>query len=295
MSQAPVLDAHQHFWRYDADQYPWMGPDHGTLRRDHLPAELAGLMARAGVVGTVAVQARRMLAETAWLLDVASEHAFVRGVVGWFDLGSPDLEERVEELAEERALVGGRELVHDMPDPDYAASAIHVRGVATLARHGLTYDLLVRPDDLPATVRLVDRLPHQRFVVDHIAKPAIASGGLEPWATLMRELAERENVWCKLSGLVTEAAAPGRHPDADALYRMVVPFLDVCLEAFGAERLMVGSDWPVCTVVAPYEETIGLVRRYALGLSEVERRRVLHDSCVEFYGLAGPGNAKEAT
>lgn len=280
-----VIDAHQHFWAYRPDHYPWMGPGQDGLRRDHLPEELQMLMAQAGVAGTVAVQARQMEGETEWLLGLARQHRFVRGVVGWFDFTAPDVEARMERLADDPLLVGARELIHDMPDPDYAVSRDHVRGVRAAARYGLTYDLLLKPPHLPAATRLVDLLPDQRFVVDHIAKPPMATGELEPWASGVRELARRPNVWCKLSGLVTEAVKPGESLTVDELYARVEPYLEACLEAFGAGRLMVGSDWPVCTVVAGYGETMGIARRFVGRFSEDEQRAVLAGNCVAFYGL----------
>lgn len=288
-----VIDAHQHFWRYEPSQYPWMTAGQEVLRRDHLPEELARLMAAAGVDATVAVQARRMLAETEWLLAVAEERSFVLGVVGWFDLASPDVEADLERLANHPRLVGGRELIHDMPSLDYAISSDHVRGVASFGRHGLAYDLLLRPEHLLAATQLADLLPDQRFVVDHIAKPPISTGALEPWATGMRELARRENVYCKLSGMMTEAASgPAAAADLSALAE---PYMDVCLEAFGPGRLMMGTDWPVCTVVADYESTVGVVRNYASRLSSDERAQIMGATCARFYGLADlPDRNEEA-
>lgn len=275
----PMIDAHQHFWVYNDREYDWMAEDQEVLKRDHLPGELAGHMEAAGVIGTVAVQARRTLAETRWLLDLAKEHGFIRGVVGWVDFTSPRLEQNLERLSDDPKLVGVRELIHDMPDVDYAVSTVHVAGVRAAQRAGLTYDLLLRPQHLPAAIRLVDLLPQQRFVVDHIAKPDIAAGELEPWASRLRELARRENVWCKLSGLVTEADRHDWHAGGFQAY------VDVVLDAFGTGRLMVGSDWPVCTVAAVYGTTIGLARRLLAGLSDDERAAVFVDNCQDFYRL----------
>ncbi len=269
------LDAHQHFWAYNDREYGWMGPGMDALRRDHLPDDLAPELARAGVHGTVAVQARRTLAETRWLLGISERTPFVRGVVGWVDMGSKDLPATLERLAAHPRFVGVRELIHDMPDPAYATSAEHVRGVALLAPLGLAYDLLLRPPHLPAATSLVDRFPEQRFVLDHIAKPDMRPGAAPEagpnaaWARGLRSLAERPNVTCKLSGLVTEGdwhAWRAEH---------IAPFLDLVLEAFGPERTMIGSDWPVCTLAADYGRTMRVVTDYAARLSQDERAAVL--------------------
>ncbi len=273
-----------------------MGPGMDRLRRDHLPADLRPELARAGVDGTVAVQARRTLAETEWLLALADRHPFVRGVVGWVDFAAPDLEATVARLAEHPRLVGVRELVHDMPDPerpdpDYAVSAEHLRGVAALAGTGLAYDLLLRPPQLPAAIRLVDRFPEQTFVLDHIAKPDMrASPGRpagpdarhRPWLEGLEALAERPNVSCKLSGLVTEARWDAWRPEH------LTPFLDAVLDAFGPYRLMMGSDWPVCTVAADYATAVDVVRHWAARLSGDERAAVLGGTCRRVYRLDDP-------
>src|SRR5690606_9740487 len=237
-NRLPIIDAHQHFWRYNDRDYDWMSAQQAVLKRDQLPAELAGLMVDAGVVGTVAVQARRTLGESEWLLRLAARHQFVLGVVGWVDFTSPRLVQDLERLAADPKLVGVRELIHDMADLDYSTSPTHVAGVRAAGRAGLTYDLLVKPQHLRPATALVDLLPEQSFVVDHLAKPDIAGRQLQPWGDDLRELALRPNVYRKLSGMVTEGAWSGQ---ADVDFR---PYFDVVLEAFGSSRVMVGSDWP---------------------------------------------------
>lgn len=275
----PMFDSHQHFWRYNDSEYDWMSPAQAVLKRDHLPDELAGLMERAGVVGTVAVQARRTLAETEWLLHLADENRFILGVVGWVDFASPRLEHDLERLAADPRMVGVRELVHDMPDPEYAVSRVHLSGVRAAQRVGLAYDLLLKPQHLRAATRLVDQLPGQRFVVDHIAKPDIAAGTLRPWAADLTALAQRDNVWCKVSGMVTEGDWGGQS-DAD-----FQPYFDTVLEAFGTSRVMVGSDWPVCSCARDYLGTMDLARSLAAGLGADEQERVFAVNCREFYRL----------
>lgn len=287
-----VIDSHQHFWRYDPSQYPWMNDDQSTLRRDHTPSDLEFELRAARVDATVAVQARQMPEETEFLLGLAHEHPFIRGVVGWFDLADPDLDADLERLSADPLLVGGRELIHDMPDLDYAVSAEHLRGVRALQRHGLAYDLLLRPEHLPAATRLVDLVPEQRFVVDHIAKPDMRSGSMEQWRTGLRSLAERPNVYCKLSGMVTQAAGAGQAVSREQLVESVRPYVDVCLGAFGPSRLMFGTDWPVCTVVAGYSETVEVTRDCLAGLSQDEKSRIMGGTCIEFYGLSSPHPAR---
>lgn len=279
--QAPpeTIDAHQHFWRYHPAEYPWMSEEQAALKRDHLPTDLAPLMRAAGVTGTVAVQARRMLRETEGLLELAVAEPTVLGVVGWFDFSSPRLEHDLERLAPEPRLVGARELIHDMPDLDYAVSPGHVRGVKAVQRAGLAYDLLLRPEHLRPATALVDLLPDQRFVIDHLAKPRVADGAFEPWASDLRAIAARDNVYCKLSGLVTEADWVDWRADD------LLPYLEVALEAFGAERVMLGSDWPVCTCAADYATTIDLARRSLAGLSAAERAAVLAGTARRLYRL----------
>lgn len=273
------LDAHQHFWDYErhAADYVWMGADDGALKRNFLPADLAPLLAAAGIDASIAVQARELPQETQWLLGLAAEHPqVIKGVVGWLDLCDPAIAPALEAAAADPRLVGLRMLIHDRADPAFADSPQHLHGVSLLQRHGLAYDLLLRPQHLAAAIRLVDRLPEQRFVVDHLAKPVIADRPAALWAGGMRELARRPNVWCKLSGLAT--LAPAGTPAA-----RFAPYLDHTLDVFGARRCMAGSDWPVCTLNADYAATVGVVQAWAQRLSATERDDILGLSCARFY------------
>lgn len=287
-----MIDAHHHLWRYDPVELSWMTEEMGALRRDFTIADLQPLAREAGVVGTVAVQARRTEDETRSLLEVANAHSLVLGVVGWADAGGERLHEVVEEFARDRRFVGLREVLHDMPGVEYAASAQHRRLVAAAARVDVAYDLLVRPEHLAAVTRLVDGFAGVRFVVDHIGKPprdASAGGPLVErrvsWQRGMRALAERPNVACKMSGLLTEG--DWRHWRAAE----IVPFLEEVLDAFGSSRCMVGSDWPVCTLAAPYREAMGLVAEFAAQLSETERHDVLEGTARSWYRLRTAGGA----
>ncbi len=273
------LDAHQHFWQYSPAEYGWITDGLATLKRDFLPLDLAPLLAKSGFNGCVAVQARQSLEETQWLLGLARQNDFVKGVVGWVDLRSVKLTEQLECFAGDEKLVGVRHIVQDEPDDEFMLGAEFRRGLARLAGYGLTYDLLLHPRHLPVAVQVVREFPELRFVLDHIAKPAIAAGTLSPWAEDLRELARFDNVWCKLSGVVTETNWKRWKP---ADFR---PYLDVVFEAFGVERLMIGSDWPVCTLSADYEATIGLVTDYVAQLPAKAREAVLGGNCARFYGI----------
>ena len=275
------IDSHQHFWKYNDTDYVWMGPAHGTLRRDFVPADLAPLLDSIGFDGSIAVQARQMVEETEWLLALADEHPRVLGVVGWVDLRSPQAGEQIERFAAHPRMVGVRHVVHDEPDDEFVLRDRFRRGVALLEPAGLTYDLLLFPRHIRPSIRLVDEFPNQRFVVDHIAKPPIAAGQTEPWATELREIARRENVCCKLSGMVTEADHASWKP-AD-----LEPYLDIVLDAFGPDRLMIGSDWPVCTLAGAYRPVMEAVIAWAERLSAAERAAILGGTCRRFYGVKG--------
>lgn len=245
------LDSHQHFWRYDAAQYPWI-PAGSPLQRDWLPADLAALQGPLGFGGSIAVQARQSLAESHWLLGLADADPRILGVVGWVDLQSDSVEESLAMLAAHPKFVGVRHVVQDEPDDRFLLRPAFLRGLGRLRAHGLTYDLLVYPRQLPAAIEVVRQFPEQPFVLDHIAKPLIRDGMVSPWREQIRELARFPNVCCKVSGMVTEADHRSWKPD------QFHPYLDVVLEAFGPGRLLFGSDWPVCLLAASYPEVLEL-------------------------------------
>lgn len=277
------IDSHQHFWSYSAADYPWIGAGMERLARDYLPEDLGPVAAAAGIGGTVAVQARQTLAETAWLLDLAERHPLIRGVVGWVDLQSPRVAEQLRAIAGRKHLVGVRHVVQDEPDPRFLLRPEFVRGLRSLQAFGLTYDLLLYPSQLPAAIELVAQLPEQPFVLDHLAKPRIKAwttpGDMEPWRRDIEALARHENVCCKVSGLVTEAVwRQWRPSDFTAA-------LDGALTAFGPERLMFGSDWPVCLLSGDYAEVAGLIRDCSGTLSAAEQAAIWGGTAARFYGL----------
>jgi L-fuconolactonase len=269
------LDAHQHFWRYDAKLYDWIGEGMHVLRRDFVPEDLAHELAAAGLDGSIAVQARQDLAETRELLEFAHTSPVVRGVVGWLDLCSETLGAQLDEFAGDTALLGVRHIVQDEPDDNFLLRPDFVRGALQLRERGLTYDILIYAKHLPVARQFAEQLSEQPLVLDHLAKPPIAAAELEPWATHIRALARCENVMCKVSGMVTEANW-GEWKPAD--FR---PFLDVVFEAFGTDRLMFGSDWPVCLLAANYGEVYELVREYAGS----DQDALFGGNAARFYGV----------
>jgi L-fuconolactonase len=273
------VDAHQHFWQYDPLAHAWMSEQMAPLRRDFLPDELRPQVAAAGFDGTVAVQARQSLEETRWLLKLADRHDFIRGVVGWVDLRSSGLRRQIEEFAGHAKFIGVRHVVHDEPDERFMLRPEFRRGIGLLAEFGLTYDLLLFPRHLPVALELVAEFPAQPFVLDHLGKPAIRDGRSSPWEDDVRALAGFSNVYCKLSGLVTEADWAIWRPEDFSRY------LDVVFDAFGPERLMIGSDWPVCTLAGDYAGVMRIVEDRAAGLPLAARAAILGGNCARFYGL----------
>jgi len=275
------IDAHQHFWNYAAhpDHYVWMTAELAILRCTFSPADLKPQLEAQAIHGTIAVQAREMAAETEYLLALAADHPFIVGVVGWLDLCDPGIEPAIERAAQNPRLKGLRMLIHDRPDADFADSPAHRRGVGMLAQYGLAYDLLLKPPHLASAIRLVDTAPDQVFVVDHIAKPDIKAGAFEPWASDLARLAERENVFCKLSSLVTQADWTSWQQSDFSRY------LDHVLAGFRPERLMIGSDWPVCTLAADYASTLGIVTEWAESLGAGEQDHIRGGTAVRAYRL----------
>lgn len=273
------IDSHQHFWLYSAPEYPWIDADKGALKRDYMPADLAPLLAANGIDGAVAVQARQNLRETEFLLELADASDFIRGVVGWVDLRAEDIAAQLERVAPHPRMVGVRHIVHDEGDDRFMLGGSFLEGLALLNQYKLTYDLLLYPRHLRVAIDVVKRFPDQPFVLDHISKPFIKDGILEPWASEIRELATYENVWCKVSGMVTEAAWQAWTQDD------YEPYLDVVFDCFGIDRLMFGSDWPVCTLSGSYSEVVGIVRSYIEGLSDEDKDKIMGSNATAFYGL----------
>ena len=273
------IDAHQHFWRYDPVAHAWMDGRMTSIQRDFLPADLEPKLAALGFDGCVAVQASQTLEETRWLLELADAHSFIRGVVGWVDLRSPDVAAQIARFASHPRLKGLRHVVQSEPDDRFLLGADFRRGIAALADTGLVYDLLLFPKHLPVAAEFVAGFPRQAFILDHLAKPDIKAGTREPWATDLRRLAAHANVACKLSGMVTEADWAAWRP-AD-----LRPYLDICLEAFGPNRLLIGSDWPVCQLAGAYAETMATVLDWTSALRPAERDAILGGNAVRLYRL----------
>ena len=274
------IDAHQHFWTYNAGEYSWMGPGMEPLKRDYLPPDLAPLLKSAGIEGTGAVQARQCLEESRWLLNLADQYPFIKGVVGWVDLCSAEIDEQLAALAGHRKFRGVRHILHDEPDDRFMLREDFLRGIGRLAGYGLTYDLLLFPRHLSVACELVKQFPNQPFVVDHLAKPLIKAHELSPWAADIRRLATFPNVFCKVSGMVTEADWQLWKP-AD-----FTPYLDVVFECFRPKRIMVGSDWPVCTLAGNYSEVLQIPADYLGKLSTYEQAAVRGENAKRFYGIA---------
>jgi L-fuconolactonase len=277
-----IVDAHHHFWDPATVEYPWLTDELASIRRRFGPQDLAPELAAAGVDATILVQTRSSLDETREYLAMAGKSSFVRGVIGWVDLTNPGV---ADVLAELRSGVGGdrlvgiRHQVHDEPDAAWLSRPDVRRGIRSVGAAGLTYDLLVRPRELPATIELAAGLPEVRFVVDHLAKPQIAAGAVEPWWTLIGRFESLDNVACKVSGLVTEAdwATWGVED--------LRPYVDRAFDVFGASRLIFGSDWPVCLLAASYERVVEASRQLMASLGASERAGVFGENAVAIYRL----------
>jgi len=276
------IDAHQHFWRYNADEFGWIDDSMSSLRRDFGPDDLKPELERAGFQGSIAVQARQSLEETRWLLELAEYSPLILGVVGWVDLCSPDVRLQLQTFAGNPKLVGIRHVVQSEPDERFLLLPEFLRGISLLEEFDLAYDILIYPQHLPVAVEFVRHSPRQRFVLDHLAKPLIKSASIHPWEAGIRELAKFPNVCSKLSGMVTEADWQNWRPED------LKPYLDIALDNFGPERLMIGSDWPVCTVAASYKQTMSVVLDYLYKYPVNVQDAVLGGNAQRFWKLKLP-------
>jgi L-fuconolactonase len=273
------IDSHQHFWKYDKTEYGWIDDTMAVLRKNHLPETLQPILETNKFVGTVAVQARQTLEETRWLLSMADQYDFIKGVVGWVDLRSENLSEQLHEFTGHEKFVGVRHVVQDEADEIFMLRPDFQRGIAALSEYNLTYDILIFSGQLNQAVELVKNFPNQTFILDHIAKPLIKEGIQKPWQEQIHTLASIENVCCKVSGLVTEAGWNSW------TYEDFVPYLEVVFTAFGSKRILFGSDWPVCTVAATYDEVYNIVSKFIKSFSEDDRGAIFGNNAVRFYGL----------
>jgi L-fuconolactonase len=273
------IDSHQHFWRYNPTRDAWITNDMSVLKRDFLPEDLALECKANGIDASIAVQASQSEDETLFLLELAEHNQSIAGVVGWVDLRSPQIDERLQVFSNYKTLRGFRHIAQAESDERFLVLPDFMRGIAQLQQFNFTYDILIYPKQLPAAIELVSKFPEQRFVIDHLAKPEIKSRDIKFWATHIRRIAESSNVFCKLSGLVTEADWRNWKPaDFNA-------YLDVVFEAFGAGRLMFGSDWPVCLVAASYARVKQIMEDYLHGFAPVQKEKLFGGNAIQFYGL----------
>lgn len=276
------IDSHHHFWNYTPEAYDWIGSDMGILKRDFAPEDLTLAIEEFGIGGVISVQARTDEAENAFLLDYAKSHDIILGVVGWLDLTEPGIADKIARFAENPKAVGIREVLQGLDDREHCLREDFNRGVSVLHDFGLAYDILIYGDQLPAATQLADRHPAQTFILDHLAKPVIGPAGVDPvWERGIRALAEREQVFCKLSGMVTEVipALEDWTPD------LLRPWFDVVLDAFGPDRLMFGSDWPVCLLRGEYADWVQCVDFWIKDLSQNEQKAILGATAARAYGV----------
>ena len=274
-----MIDSHHHLWNYSAAEYGWISPEMKVIRRDFLPSDLEPILHHFGIEGSVAVQARQTLEETSWLLDLAAKNEFLRGVVGWVPLVDGDrVRPHLERFAKHPKFKGVRHVVQDEADPRYILRPDFNQGIRALLEFKLRYDVLIFERHLPAAIEFVDRHPKQIFILDHIAKPRIKEKILAPWDRNIRELAKRPNLYCKLSGMVTEAG-PQWTP------KSLAPYIETVLNAFGPKRVMFGSDWPVMLLASDYERWFRTVSLAIARFSKTEQERIMGGTAVEAYGL----------
>jgi L-fuconolactonase len=274
-----VIDSHQHFWEYDPVRYAWIDDSMQVLQKDFLPSDLGPILKDNKVDGCVAVQADQSEAETEFLLRMVGENDFIKGVVGWVDLRADNIADRLAYFSQDKKLKGVRHIVQEEPDPEFMLRKDFQNGIGHLARFGLTYDILVYPNQLAAAVLLARAFPDQKFVLDHIAKPRISEGLDNQWVHHIKELALNPNVSCKVSGMVTETRNFKWQQEDFS------PFMEVVLDAFGWQRLLYGSDWPVCLLGGSYKEVLTIVKGYMDKLPEKEKAGIMGLNAINFYSL----------
>ena len=274
-----IIDAHQHFWIYDPVRDSWIDESMQILKRNFLPEDLAPVIKENSIDGTIAVQADQSENETNFLLGLAEKNTWVSGVVGWVDLMAQDIEEKLEHFSSYKKLKGFRHIVQAEPDENFMLNEKFRNGIGQLKNYNFTYDILIYPHQLPTAIMLTEKHPDQKFVLDHIAKPSIKKKEIEPWASGIKELAMNPNVFCKISGIITEA--DHRNWESKEIY----PYLDIVFNAFGYDRLLFGSDWPVCLLAGLYNQVINLIDEYMKNASDENKEKIFGKNAVSFYNI----------
>jgi L-fuconolactonase len=274
------IDSHQHFWKFDPNRDSWITDEMKTIQRDFLPHELSILLEKHGFDGSVAVQASQSEEETDFLISLAAQYSFIKGVVGWIDLRAKDISERLSHYKAFPVLKGFRHVLQGETQRDLMLEPDFKRGIAALQQHDYTYDILIFPDQLKFSAALVEEFPAQRFVIDHIAKPYISKSEINEWKKDVEHIAKYQNCYCKISGMVTEA---NWHHWKKEDFR---PYLDVVVNAFGPNRILFGSDWPVCLVAANYENMLEIVSEYFSTFSTHEQQLFWGLNAMNFYKLS---------
>ena len=274
------IDSHQHFWIYNPVRDSWITDDMSTIRNHFLPHQLEAELQAADIDGCVAVQADQSEEENNFLVSLAMENDFIRGIVGWVDLQADDVEERLSFYACEKKIKGFRHILQGEANTALMLTPKFMNGIANLKRFGFTYDILISPDQLPSIRAFVKQHPDQKFVIDHIAKPNIKMGEIEDWQKQISLIAQFSNVWCKVSGMVTEADWKAWQP------HNLLPYLDIIWEAFGADRILFGSDWPVCLIASSYQRWVSVMQDYTASFSDDEKEKFWGKNAISFYNLA---------
>jgi L-fuconolactonase len=274
-----VIDSHQHFWKYEPVKHDWIDDDMSVIRRNFSPSDLSKVYKESSIDGCVAVQADQTLEETDFLIDLASNNSFIKGIVGWVDLRAENIENVLEKYSTDKIVKGFRHVVQGEADHNFLLRPNFSRGISLLEKYNFTYDILVFPHQLGSVLEFVKKFPNQKFVIDHIAKPYIKDGYFDGWATMMTAIGKHENVSCKMSGMVTEADFNTWTPE------QIHPYMNVALEAFGSSRILFGSDWPVCLVAGNYSKIKKLTTDFISQLSQIEQNSIMGTNAIEFYNL----------
>ncbi len=274
-----IIDTHHHFWNYNPVEYDWIDDEMAVIRKSFLPEQLKSTLAQTDVSGVISVQARQFLEETDWLLKMAAENDFIKGIVGWVPLFSNNIDEIMEKYAANKWLKGVRHVIQGESDPEFILRKDFNRGISLLKKYDLVYDILITEHQIPNTIRFVDQHPDQQFVLDHIAKPKIKTNEIKTWGQNLKELARRENVSCKISGMVTEADFKNWTEE------QLQPYFDVVLDAFGPSRLLFGSDWPVCLVATEYQNWLNLVKKVVAKYSIQEQEQIYFKNAISIYQI----------